>query len=74
MQVNMHAAKSQLSRLGELAWQGERIVIARAGKPYLDLVPHRGLERKLGALKGKIRISPDFDETPTEVIEDFEGR
>ncbi len=74
MQVNMHAAKSQLSRLGELAWQGERIVIAKAGKPYLDLVPHRGPERKLGALKGKMRISPDFDETPTEVIEDFEGR
>ena len=74
MQVNMHAAKSQLSRLGELAWQGERVVIAKAGKPYLDLVPHRGPERKLGALKGKIRIAPDFDETPTEVIEDFEGR
>ncbi len=74
MQVNMHAAKSQLSRLGELAWQGEKIVIAKAGKPYLDLVPHRGEERKLGALKGKIRIAPDFDETPPEVIDAFEGR
>ena len=41
MKVNMHEAKSQLSRLGELAWQGEEIVIAKAGKPYLDLVPHR---------------------------------
>ena len=74
MQVNMHAAKSQLSRLGELAWQGEKIVIAKAGKPYLDLVPHRGEERKLGALKGKIRIAPDFDETPPDVIDAFEGR
>ena len=74
MQVNMHAAKSQLSRLGELAWQGERVVIAKAGKPYLDLVPHRGPERRLGALKGKISIGQDFDETPPEVIEDFEGR
>jgi antitoxin (DNA-binding transcriptional repressor) of toxin-antitoxin stability system len=74
MQVNMHAAKSQLSRLGELAWQGERVVIAKAGKPYLDLVPHRGPERKLGALKGNISIGQDFDETPPEVIEDFEGR
>ena len=74
MQVNMHAAKSQLSRLGELAWQGEKIVIAKAGKPYLDLVPHRGAERKLGALKGKIRIAPDFDETPPEVIDAFECR
>ena len=33
MQVDMHAAKSQLSRLGELAWRGERIVISKAGKP-----------------------------------------
>ena len=74
MQVNMHAAKSQLSRLGELAWGGERIVIAKAGKPYLDLVPHRGSERKLGALKGKLWIAPDFDETPPDLIQDFEGR
>ena len=73
MQVNMHAAKTQLSRLGELAWQGERVVIAKAGKPYLDLVPHRGFERKLGALKGKIWIAPDFDDTPEEIIEAFEG-
>ena len=73
MQVNMHAAKSQLSKLGELAWRGERIVIAKAGKPYLDLVPHRGSERRLGALKGKIWIAPDFDETSPELIQDFEG-
>ena len=73
MQVNMHAAKSQLSKLGELAWRGERIVIAKAGKPYLDLVPHRGSERRRGALKGKIWIAPDFDETPAELIQDFEG-
>ena len=74
MQVNMHAAKTQLSRLGDLAWQGEKVVIAKAGKPYLDLVPHRAPERKLGALKGKIRVAPDFDETPQEVIDAFEGR
>ena len=74
MQVDMHAAKSQLAGLGELAWRGERIVIAKAGKPYLDLVPDRGPERKLGALKGKIWIAPDFDETPPDLIQDFEGR
>ena len=70
----MHAAKSQLSRLGELAWRGERIVISKAGKPYLDLVPHRGPECKPGALKGKLWIAPDFDETPPDLIQDFEGR
>ena len=73
MQVDIHAAKSQLSGLGELAWRGERIVITKAGRPYLDLVPHRGPERKLGALKGNLWIAPDFDETPPEAIRDFEG-
>lgn len=74
MQVNMHEAKSQLSKLGELAWQGEEIVIARAGKPYLRLVPHHARPpRTLGSLEGRIRIAPDFDETPLEIIEAFEG-
>jgi len=37
MKVNMHEAKSQLSKLGKKAWAGETVVIAKAGKPYLDL-------------------------------------
>lgn len=70
----MHEAKSQLSKLGELAWRGEEIVIAKAGKPYLELTPHREKRvRTLGVLRGRIRIAPDFDETPPEVIESFEG-
>ena len=75
-QVNMHEAKSRLSELGELVWKGEKVVIAKAGKPYLDLLPHRPerRERKPGLLKGKIRIAPDFDATPREVIDTFEGR
>ena len=74
-QVNMHEAKSQLSKLGELAWKGEKIVIAKAGKPYLDLIPHRQdrKPRKPGGLKGQITMAPDFDVTPTEVIDGFEG-
>ena len=69
----MHEAKSQLSRLGELAWQGENVVIAKAGKPYLNLVPYRETrkQRKPGRLKGRIHIEPDFDETPQEVIDSF---
>ena len=72
----MHEAKRQLSRFGELAWRGEEVIITKAGKPYLDLTPHRGgrRERRLGLLKGKIRIAADFDTTPTDVIEAFEGR
>ena len=73
MKVNMHEAKSQLSRLGRLAWEGEEIVIARAGEPYLRLEPYRGpkVRRKLGVLQGRIRIALDFDETPQEVIDSF---
>ena len=74
MQVDIHEAEAQLSMLGELAWQGEKVVIAKEGKPYLDLVPHRRPERKLGALKGQIWIAPDFDETPQEIIDAFESK
>ena len=75
MQVNMHEAKTHLSRLGERAWEGEEVVIAKAGTPYLRLVPYRGRSqpRKLGDLKGQIWIAPDFDETPEELIKAFEG-
>ncbi|HEX5314114.1 MAG TPA: type II toxin-antitoxin system prevent-host-death family antitoxin [Gammaproteobacteria bacterium] len=75
VQVNMHEAKSQLSRLGKLAWCGRRVVIARVGEPYLDLVPHREqpVSRRPGGFEGQIRFAEDFDETPPEVIADFEG-
>ena len=74
-QVNMHEAKSRLSELGELAQKGERIVIAKAGKPYLDLLPHRESKspRRPGRLAGQIRIAPDFDDTAPELIAAFEG-
>ncbi len=73
MQVNMHEAKTQLSKLGKLAWQGEEIVIAHAGTPYLRLIPYveQPKERQPGRLKGQIWIAPDFDETSQEVIDDF---
>ena len=76
MQVNMHEAKSQLSRLGELAWQGEEVVITKAGKPYLALSPYRAPtgKRKFGQWKGKVWIAPDFDETDPDIIEAFEGK
>jgi len=72
--VNMHEAKTHLSELGERVWKGERIIIARAGKPYLDLLPHkpRRKPRRPGRLKGRIRISADFQETPPEILAQFE--
>ena len=73
MKINMHEAKSQLSRLGRLAWEGEEIVIARAGEPWLRLEPYRErrTRRKLGTLKGRIRMATDFDETPRDIIDSF---
>ncbi|MFA9459775.1 type II toxin-antitoxin system Phd/YefM family antitoxin [Thiohalorhabdus sp. Cl-TMA] len=49
-------------------------MIARAGKPYLDLVPHRECTepRAPGWFKGRIHMAEDFDATPEEVIRDFE--
>ena len=74
MKVNMHEAKSQLSRLGKLAWEGEEIVIARAGEPWLHLTPYRERleERNPGGFEGRIRMSPDFDDDDEELIDAIE--
>lgn len=62
-QVNIHEAKTHLSRLVEEAAAGREIVIARAGKPVARLVPFRTVKkpRRLGLLKGMGRIGDDFD-------------
>ena len=61
--VNIHEAKTHLSALLERASRGERIVIARAGKPIAILGPlaPASKERVPGLLKGRVRISSDFD-------------
>ncbi|MGH7897533.1 MAG: type II toxin-antitoxin system Phd/YefM family antitoxin [Candidatus Binatia bacterium] len=75
--VNVYQAKTQLSRLLDRAEAGEEIIISRNGRPVARLVPVRPdrKPRKLGALKGKIRMSPDFDAPlPEDVLAPFEGR
>ncbi len=68
--VNMHEAKSTLSKLVEKVSAGEEVVIARAGKPVAKLVKYEPKEpRRLGLLEGKIWIADDFDETDPELIE-----
>ena len=53
--VNVHEAKTHLSKLLERAHRGEEIVVAKAGKPYVRLVPVRsGRTRKPGLLKGRV--------------------
>ena len=66
-------AKSQLARLIGLAEKGEKIVIARAGKPVARLVPYRQAEgpREGGQWRGQVHIAPDFDELPPNIGEAF---
>ena len=75
MQVNIREAKSHLSKLGELAWQGEEIVIAKAGEPWLYLAPYRQRlqEREMGGMEGQFWMSPDFDDPIEEFIADIEN-
>ena len=75
MKVNMHEAKSELSKLGEKVWNGETVVIAKSGKPYLDLLPHKDKRepRVPGRYKGKIELGDDFIDTSEEIISAFEG-
>ena len=63
MQVNIHEAKTHFSKLVERAAAGEEIVIARAGRPLVKLVPYAEARapRRLGAWKGEVWIAPDFD-------------
>lgn len=74
--VNMHQAKSTLSRLVQRALSGEDIVIARNGKPLVRLtpVPEKRGQRIPGRSKGRIWMAPDFDVMSEEELRDWEGR
>ena len=58
MQVTVHAAKTNLSKLIEAAERGERVVIARNGIPAVELTPVRGRRVQVGLLKGKVAPPP----------------
>jgi prevent-host-death family protein len=71
--TNISEAKAQLSALVERVQAGEEIIIGKAGRPVAKLVKY-GLgdeERQPGALKGQIRIAPDFDVLPDDLAEAF---
>jgi prevent-host-death family protein len=75
--VNIHAAKTHLSRLVERAAAGEEIVIAKAGKPIARLMPlappPATQKRVLGRLQ--LTVPADFDAPlPDDVLDAFEGR
>jgi prevent-host-death family protein len=72
--VNIHAAKTHLSRLVERAARGEEILIARAGRPVARLGPLQTArpKRRFGVLRGRIVISDDFDAPlPRDLLDTF---
>lgn len=71
--VNIYEAKTHLSSLVNEAAAGEEIVISRAGKPVVKLVPVGRVKRKLGLLKGKWKVPLDFDAPlPEDIQASFE--
>ena len=71
-QINIHEAKTHLSRLIEQTILGKEIVIAKHGKPVARLIPYRNTVKKRtpGSLQGKIKIADDFDASlPDDIAE-----
>jgi prevent-host-death family protein len=75
--VNIHEAKTQLSKLIEEASKGEPFVIAKAGKPVVKVTalnaPTGAQIRRLGFLVGQISVPDDFDRMGNEEIEQMFG-
>lgn len=67
--VNIHDAKTQLSRLLAMVEAGESVTIARAGKPIADLVPHVRADIVFGTMAGQFEYDPDtFDDVDPDVL------
>jgi prevent-host-death family protein len=77
LQVNIHAAKTNLSQLVDKASRGESFVIAKAGKPMVSVVSYNSLhprKKRVGFLKGFMTAPDNFDEIGNDEIASlFEG-
>jgi prevent-host-death family protein len=77
MEVNIHEAKTHLSRLLLRVAAGEEIIIAKAGKPMARLMPYHSQlkQRPLGLDRGLFTVPEDFNAPlPEELLEAFEGK
>jgi prevent-host-death family protein len=75
--VNIHEAKTNLSRIVDEVAAGSEVIIAKAGKPMARLVPLNPPvpPRRFGLLEGRIKVPDDFNQPlPDDVIDSFEGR
>ena len=73
--VNIHKAKTQLSKLLEMVTEGREVIIAKAGKPIAVLKPFHEIKkkRKPGLLKGQFVVPDDFDAPlPSDILKSFE--
>ncbi|MGE0667943.1 MAG: type II toxin-antitoxin system Phd/YefM family antitoxin [Sphingomonadales bacterium] len=76
--VNIHEAKTHLSRLVDKAAEGEGFIIAKAGRPLVKVVPldapHPDAKKRIGFMKGEFVVPDDFDRMGEKEIErQFEG-
>jgi prevent-host-death family protein len=72
IQANMHEAKSNLSQLADKAAEGETVIIAKAGKPYVQLVALTGEPRMPGVAKGKFSVPTNFNDRDDDITALFE--
>lgn len=74
MIVNVSEAKAKLSKLVDMAYHGEEIIISKNNLPLVKLVSHNPkIKRKLGLLKGQIKIPDDFLEEDAKINDMFYG-
>jgi prevent-host-death family protein len=71
--VNIHEAKTHLSRLLEQVAAGERVVISKAGTPIADLVPHRAETVRFGGLKGEVAYDDQAFDIDPDIQQMFYG-
>ena len=72
--VNIHEAKTHLSKLIDYVIHGETIIIALAGKPVAKLEAIKSPQRRFGVLKSRMRIAKDFDAPISgDLLSQFEG-
>ena len=75
MIVNITEAKAQLSKLIDMAYHGERIIIAKNNLPLVDLVIHQPSgKRKLGLAAGKLHLPESFNDESEEINQLFYGK
>ncbi len=75
MIINISEAKTQLSKLVDMVFHGEKVIIAKNNLPLVDLVPHQPEgKRKLGLLRDEITIADNFLDDDDDIEEMFYGK